>query len=332
MSKLNLLGYWCRRFLEEYLISVRNFSYNTKKSYRDTLVLLLPYLTKQGKISVDNLSVDDMTSDRVYSFLLYLEKERNSSISTRNQRLSAIHAFARFIGSSSPEYVLWSTQILSIPFKRGQSSPVCYLEKKEMDALLNSPDQNTRQGMKDYALLLFLYNTGARASEAANLTIGDLNFSTSSSVRIVGKGNKIRFCPLWSLTINSLRPLISNRAPNDRVFLNCRNQSITRHGINALVGRHAKRAIIEAPTLQKKKVSPHSIRHTTAVHLLRAGVDINTIRAWLGHVSLKTTNIYAEVDMEMKTKALAHCEIMKDSSSSKKKWHSEETMEFLKAI
>jgi integrase/recombinase XerD len=331
MSKSNLIGHWTRRFLEQYLIGERNFSYNTQMSYRDTLILLLPYLAKDRKTSVDKLSIDDMASSCVRSFLLYLEEERHCSVSTRNQRLAAIHALARFIGESSPEHLMWSNQILSISFKKAQRSNVSYLEKNEMDALLDSPDRKTKQGMRDYALLLFLYNTGARASEAANVTIADLETVSSSSIKIIGKGNKVRHCPLWALTIKSLEPLILNRNFTDRIFLNCRLQPMTRYGVNALIQRHAFKASKKVSSFQKKKISPHSIRHTTAVHLLRSGVDINTIRAWLGHVSLETTNIYAEVDMEMKTKALAHCEIVK-KASTKKKWHDKGTMAFLKAI
>jgi integrase/recombinase XerD len=182
-----------------------------------------------------------------------------------------------------------------------------------MDGLLNAPDQGTAQGRRDYVLLLFLYNTGARADETAQLLIGDLDLAIRaqdySSVSIRGKGNKVRCCPLWPQTVKRLKGLIDNRAPTDRVFLNCRHQPITRSGIYQMVERYAMQVARHIPALAAKRVSPHTIRHTTGTHLLRAGVDVNTIRAWLGHVSLTTTNIYAEVDMEMKAKALALCEI-----------------------
>ena len=209
---------------------------------------------------------------------------------------------------------------------------MCYLEKSEMDALLDAPDRKSRQGYRDYALLLFLYNSGARANEAAHVTISDLNIEGSpASVRIVGKGGKVRHCPLWALTCKVIVPLIARRAPNDTVFLNRRAQPITRSGIYALVKRSAAKAGLRVPSLRKKEVSPHSIRHTTAVFLLRAGVDINTIRAWLGHVHIDTTNVYAEVDLEMKANALAHCEIMTPAPVNKQ-WHNQEVMEFLKTL
>jgi integrase/recombinase XerD len=200
-----------------------------------------------------------------------------------------------------------------------------------MDALLAAPDRNGAQGFRDYALLLFLYNSGARADEAARITIADLELGASPAVKILGKGCKTRHCPLWSLTVNTLAPLISGRAAGERVFLNRRKQPVTRFGIYGVVRRHALRVGKRIPSLLAKHVSPHNIRHTTAVHLLRAGVDINTIRAWLGHVSLDTTNIYAEVDLEMKSKALAHCEI---SGSTRRcaPWHSPGLMAFLKAL
>jgi len=200
-----------------------------------------------------------------------------------------------------------------------------------MDALLNAPITSTKQGFRDYGVLLFLYNTGARAHEAASMTVKDLDLEHSLSVRIKGKGGKIRICPLWSLTANILRTLIANRQDSAQVFLNCRGQTITRFGIHALVRRYVIKASSKVPSMRTKKVSAHTIRHTCAVHLLRAGVDINTIRAWLGHVSLDTTNVYAEVDLEMKAKALAHCEIF--TSEQSRRWKDQpELMAFLKTL
>ena len=182
-----------------------------------------------------------------------------------------------------------------------------------MDALLNAPDRSTDQGRRDHAVLLFLYNTGARADEAAQATVGDLTLTVAprdhSLVQVRGKGNKLRRCPLWPQTVAVLAPLIAGRQPVAHVFLNRCGQPITRFGIHTLVERYVKKVAVQMPLLLKKQVSPHTIRHTTATHLLRAGVDINTIRAWLGHVSLNTTNIYAEVDLEMKAKALATCAV-----------------------
>jgi site-specific recombinase XerD len=207
-----------------------------------------------------------------------------------------------------------------------------YLEKHEMDALLDAPDRSSIQGSRDYAMLLFLYNTGARADEVAQTKIGDLQLGKSPAVKITGKGNKIRHCPLWLLTANVLEPLTTRRSLTEPVFLNCRKQPITRFGVHALVKRYVKKAATKAPSIASKRVSAHTVRHSTAVHLLRAGVDINTIRAWLGHVSLDTTHVYAEADLEMKAKALAHCEIISEVQA-KEEWRSKpELMSFLKAL
>lgn len=313
MNNAILLGPWIRRFLLDYIVSERNLSRNTQRSYRDTLALLIPFAGARLHKPIERLSVTDLCAETIRSFLTDLEKSRGCGIATRNQRLAAVRSFARFVALHSPENIGWAGVIRSIPFKKASQQPVPYLEKPEMDGLLNAPDQRTVQGRQDYVLLLFLYNTGARADEAAHVLVGDLHLAIRtqdySSVDIRGKGNKLRRCPLWPRTVKRLKGLVDNRASAERVFLNRRQQPITRSGIYQMVERYAMQAAEQIPSLADKRVSPHTIRHTTGTHLLRAGVDINTIRAWLGHVSLSTTNIYAEVDMEMKAKALSHCEV-----------------------
>ena len=215
---------------------------------------------------------------------------------------------------------------------------MAYLEKYEINALLDAPDRSRAQGCRDYAIILFLYNTGARATEVAQLTVADLNLGLSPSVRLYGKGRKIRMCPLWKHTTKIMRSLLGQRIeePGESpVFLNVRGQPITRYGIHALVARTADKVAMSVSSLQDKPVSPHTIRHTTAVHLLRGGVDINTIRAWLGHVSLETTNRYAEIDLEMKAKALETCAVTSQNSVSKyePKWHVDsDLMSFLGSL
>jgi len=331
MSDLTMLGPWVRRFLLEHLVSERNLARNTQRSYRDTLTLLIPFVAAKADKSVDRLNVVDVSADLIRLFLAHLEESRQCAITTRNQRLAAIHAVARFIAEHSPEHIAWCAQVRSIPFKKTTKTVIPYLEKPEMDALLGAPNRQTPQGRRDYALLLFLYNSGTRADEAAQLLIGDLNFP-ASSVRILGKGRKERHCPLWPTTLRELTLLTNCRSPAERVFLNRCGHPITRFGIHTLVERYVLQAQAQMPSLQKKRVSPHCIRHTTATHLLRSGVDINTVRAWLGHVSLNTTNIYAEIDLEMKAKALAKCEIP-DQTGSKKPWREDpDLIAFLRAL
>jgi site-specific recombinase XerD len=208
------------------------------------------------------------------------------------------------------------------------------MEKDEIDALLRAPDRAADHGRRDCALLLFLYNSGARATEAAKVLIEDLTWDStgSGSVKIHGKGRKIRFCPLWKRTMAELQPLIRGRDVARPLFLNRYGDPITRFGIHALVARHADTAAEQVPALRTKRISPHTIRHTTATHLLRAGVDLNTIRAWLGHVSLDTTNIYAETDLATKAKALAACD-PGGHRSTRKKWRDNPSlMEFLRKL
>ena len=258
------------------------------------------------------VTIEQVNEDLLRAFLAHLEKVRGNSISTRNQRLAALHSLFRFIGRQVPEIVEQAGRIQSIQARRTPTPTMAYLDKHEIDALLAVQNPMCRQDLRDHALLLFLYNTGARASEAGTVVLGDLSLDPPPSVRLMGKGRKARLCPLWSQTAKVLKNLLGDRIQGPRdslVFLNVRGQPITRFGVHTLVERSVQRAMMTCPSLHFKRVTPHTIRHTTAVHLLRAGVDINTIRAWLGHVSLETTNRYAEVDLEMKAKALETCAV-----------------------
>ena len=314
MRDTDVLGPWMRRFLLEYVVGERNFAANTQRSYRDTLCLLIPFLATTTKATVDRLTIGHATADILRRFLNHLETTRHCGVATRNQRLAAIHSLARYIGERSPEHLAWCSEICRIPLKKAPRETVCYLEKPEMDALLAAPDRTTQRGFRDYAVLLFLYNSGARATEVAALTVGDIDLPDThpASVRLLGKGSKVRRCPLWTSTATVLKTVIAARPMTAPAFVNRRAQPMTRFGVHDLVARHAQHAASGVPSLQRKRVSPHTIRHTTATHLLRAGVDINTIRAWLGHVSIQTTNIYAEIDLATKGKALATCAVQSD--------------------
>ena len=260
MNNLALLGPWVRRFLLEHLVAERNLARNTQRSYRDALILLIPFIAGKLHQSVDRLTVDDVSADLVRLFLADLEQSRKCSIGTRNQRLAAIHALARFVGEHSPEHIGWCAQIRSIPFKKSSKAVISYLDKPQMDALLGAPDRQTAQGRRDHALLVFLYNSGARAQEAAQLLISELDLA-GCSVKIRGKGGKERQCPLWPSTIEELKALIANRSPVTCVFLNRCGHSMTRFGIHALIDRYVHKAQIQMPSLAAKRISPHTIRH-----------------------------------------------------------------------
>jgi len=331
MSDHALLGPWVRRFLMEHVVAERNLAHNTQHSYRDALALLIPFVGMARNRPVDRLAVADVSAELVRQFLAEIETARGCRTTTRNQRLAAIRALAGFIGGHSPEHIEWSGQIRSIPFKKTGRAVVPYLDKPEMDALLAAPDRRTEQGRRDHALLLFLYNSGARATEAAELKIADVDVRAACA-RITGKGGKQRLCPLWPATMREITNLTAGRPTNAPVFLNRLGLPITRFGIHTMVERNVAKIIPKFPALTTKRVSPHSIRHTTATHLLRGGVDINTIRAWLGHVSLDTTNIYAEVDYEMKAKALTACEPSEPNAPAKRWRQQPALLEFLRAL
>lgn len=328
------IGYWIRRFLCSYLTDVRNLSVNTVKSYRDAIRLLMDFLCERHRRCADEILVEDVTQQEVIKMLDGLERERACSIKTRNLRLSAFVALAKYVAANSPEYIDWCRKIREIPVKKSARTLITYLEKDEMDALLETPDKDSEQGWRDYVLLLFLYNTGARAEEAASLKVKDLLLPRGRGlpvVTITGKGNKTRRCPLWDVTRKALGTLIERQDQNDFVFTNRLHQPITRFGVYEMVTRHATRLAERMPSIKSKRVSPHTIRHTTATHLLQSGVDINTIRAWLGHVSVETTNIYAEVNMEMKAKALQGCEVK--GKKRRKRWKDDKKlMDFLDSL
>jgi site-specific recombinase XerD len=318
------LGYWIKRFLLEYIINVRNLSRNTQLSYRDTFKLLIPFISKKEKTKAEDILLEHITPESIVLFLSDLEKNRKCSISTRNQRLVAIFSLSKFVARNAPEYVEWSRLVHTVPVKKYQKTVITYLDKDEIDALLAAPDRKSKQGQRDYSLLLFLYNTGARAEEVARLKIADLDME-KKVVCLHGKGDKRRRCPLWKSTVEELKMQIKNRSPSENVFMNRLNQPITRFGIYAIVEKYVGVVALNKPSIMQKRVSPHTIRHTTATHLLQSGVDINTIRAWLGHVSINTTNIYAEINLKMKAEALACCEV-KSTTNKSKHWKEDDNL------
>ena len=307
MSEPRTLGHWLRRFLLEHIVTERNLARNTQKSYRDTFALLLPFIAAKARKPVDRLAVLDVTAQRVLEFLAHVEDDRGCSVQTRNQRLTAVRAFARFVASRDPALLEWCAGVRAIPSKKATPQPVGWLGKTEMTAMLEVPDRGTPRGRMEHALLLFLYNSGARVSEATDLVAGDLAIGRRDGhalATIRGKGGRQRQCPLWPRTERVLSSLVREHAPSDAVFLSRRQRPYTRFGVYRLVERCAARV----PSLAGRKITPHVIRHTSACHLLQAGVDLNTIRAWLGHASLDTTNIYVEIDLEIKARAMALCD------------------------
>jgi integrase/recombinase XerD len=308
-SAPNALARALRGFFADHLPRVRGASPHTVTSYRDALALLLRFLAARHGRPVVVLDFDDVTPEDVLGFLEHLEIDRGNCVATRNARLAAVHAFARYAAAGDPEHLERCQRLLAIPFKRASTRVVEYLEANEVRALLDAPDRTTLHGRRDHALLLAMFNTGARVQEIVDVRPSDLQLVRPFQVRLRGKGRKERFCPLWPQTVETLKGLIaqSRMSPNgaEPLFRNRRGQPLTRFGVRYLLRKYVRLACSTAPTLGAKRVHPHTMRHTTAVHLLQAGVDLVTISHWLGHASVETTNRYAAVDLEMKRAALA---------------------------
>jgi len=305
----NLLGAVIRDYFTDHLPRLRGTSPHTIHSYRDSLVLLLRFLARERKKPVTGLDLMDLDPPGILAFLRYLEQERNNGVSTRNVRLSAIHAFFHFVASRNPEYLELAQRVLGIPFKRARQRAIDYLEYDEIDTVLKTINRSTAQGSRDYALLATMFNTGGRVQEIADLRACDLQLTKPFQVRLYGKGKKERYCPLWPQTASVLRSFCDQRNLNlrseSRVFPNHRGQPLTRFGIRHILARCLGMACGSAPNLRKKRLHPHSVRHSTAIALLKSGVDLSSISHLLGHESPTTTNRYAKVDLEMKRQAIA---------------------------
>ena len=306
MTELNpLLGTWIKRFLLEYLPVERNLAVNTRKSYRDCLTQLLAFVATRCGKPLERLKVEDLSVDHVTAFLAHLEQERGCSVQTRNQRLAAIRSFARYAAVRDAVLVEWAGSMRAIPFKKTVRPRITGPSAEAMNAMIAGPDRRTVAGRVEHACLLFLYNTGARASEVTGLQVEDLHLpertGENARVTIHGKGGKIRIVPIWTHTAKALAALSRDRPPGcGSVFWSRHRKAYTRHGLIELVARAAARV----PELEGQKITPHVLRHGSACDMLRSNIDITIIRALLGHVSLETTNIYVEIDLKAKEEAM----------------------------
>lgn len=304
----HLLAKYIKRFFSHYLPVRKGLAHNTILAYRDAIKLLICYAADKLNKSAEDLCVEQINESLVLDCLDYLENKRGCTPRTRNARLAAIRALFGFIAREEPSLLLHCQAIRIIPLKRTQHKTVGYLEENEMQALFNSVKINSRSGARDNALLLLLYNTGARVSEIVHLKLTDLRLDGTAQVNLLGKGNKYRACPLWPETVEALQNyLMCRNAKNpaiQQLFLNANGSPITRFGVRHIIGKCVTTAQIKGPSITGKTVNPHTIRHTTAMHLLRSGNDINMVSYWLGHASTNTTHVYVEIDMKMKLKML----------------------------
>lgn len=312
MSTVGSLVY---QFFEHHLKAERGLAPTSIRSYRDGIRLFLLFLAKMHRRPISKLELTDLNADAVRAFLAHLEAERGNSIRSRNHRLAMLHGFFAYAAGQEPLMLPEAERVAAIPTKRTQPAETYYLERDDVEALFGRLPSAGKLATRDRALLLFLYNTGARATEVIGLTVGQLVLTSSPRVNLHGKGDKWRTCPLWTETARLCGEMLRDRrpaaTPASPVFLSKVGKPLTRFGLYKLVRRHGAGISIGDG---HRSISPHVWRHTTAVHLLESGVDVNVIRGWLGHVSLDTTNRYAEINIRMKQEALEACQVPLPSS------------------
>ncbi len=295
-----------QRFFAERLLQQKNASPRTIEAYRDTFRLLLRYAARETGKPPARLALGDCDAPLVLGFLTHLETQRHNTARSRNARLAAVRAFAHYVAWQCPEALPITQRILAIPMKRFEKPLLGFMSREEVQAVLAAPDASTWCGRRDRVLLAVLYNTGARISELIGIRVADVTLAATSSIRLHGKGRKQRTVPLWRPTAMALRdwlryadlradqPLVPNRS----------GMPMTRTSVAERLALAVSVATISCPTLRGRRISPHTLRHTTAMHLLQAGVDITVIALWLGHESPVTTHAYIEADLAMKERAL----------------------------
>lgn len=321
-----------QRFFCEYLINQRNVSRATVASYRDTFRLLLRFCDQRLRKAPASLMLTDLDAPLILTFLNYLEDQRGNAVRSRNVRLAAIRSFLRYAALQDPTVLASSQRVLAIPLKRFDRPSIDYLSRDEVTALLDAPDVATWSGHRDRVMLLTLYNTGARVSEVTGLNIEDYQSGQTGTLRIRGKGRKQRIVPLWKNTRTELADWV-RRISNDvgsPLFPSRRGDRLTRFGFRTRLDAATAMARKACKTFRDRRVSPHLIRHTTAMHLLQSGVDMTVIALWLGHESTATTHMYVEADLTMKKRAIDKIE--PPSHTRRKYQPSDRLLAFLEAL
>jgi len=293
-------------FFTNRLMCQRKASPNTIASHRDTFRLLLKFAKQTLRKEPSKLMIEDLDATFIGQFLEYLEKQRGNAARTRNVRLAGIHSFFKYVALEEPNYSALAQRILAIPNKRFKHKPVEFLTRVEIDALLAAPNQSTWTGRRDKALLLLAVQTGLRVSELIGLRCDDIELGAGAHVRCTGKGRKERCTPLRKDAVVALRAWLKERKcdPSEPLFPNARGTQLSRDGVEYLLAKHVKVATKQCPTLRKKTISPHVLRHSTAMDLLQHGVDRTVIALWLGHEKIETTQVYIHADMKLKEQAL----------------------------
>jgi integrase/recombinase XerD len=305
------LGSVLASFFNDHLKLQKGLSPNSITSYADAMRLFLQFAAKTAGKKITQLGLDDLDADAVSSFLNSLETDRSNAVQSRNQRLAALRTFFEYVGHRFPDRLGQAQKVAFIPRKRSQPPETVFLERDEIESTLAVLPTQGRHALRDRTLLAFLYNTGARVQEVSDLRVSDVHFETSPRVHLHGKGNKWRVCPLWEETATLIKRLMSEQPSgadsNRPVFVGTKETALTRFGIYKIIRRYTKHVAKQRADGRPRAISPHVWRHSTAVHLLEAGVEVNVIRAWLGHASLETTNRYAEITLRTKQAALEKC-------------------------
>jgi len=331
MTHTPSLGQIVRSYFEDHLKVQKGLRPGSVRSYRDGLRLFLCFVAEDARRKVTRLSALDLTFDRVLGFLKHLEDRRGNHIRTRNQRLAILRSFFEYMGGRLPEMLVTSQRVEAVPVKRVPPPETHFLDRDEIQALFRDLPTKGRHATRDRTLLLFLYNTGARVQEVSDLRVGHLDLDGQPRVQLHGKGDKWRSCPLWAETVRQLQLLLKDRGlptdPEAPVFCARPGIALTRSGIYKIVRRHAAR--FDGPGPRGRRASPHLFRHTAAVSLLESGVEVNVIRGWLGHVSLQTTNRYAEITIRAKEAAMRLCEPPLEASRASRRspvWKKDESL------
>lgn len=306
MSGQPNFGVLLERFFTQRLMQQRQASAHTIASYRDTFKMLLQFVHKHQGKAPSALALDDMDAPLVMAFLDDAERTRGITARTRNLRLTAVHSFFRYLAFEAPTHLAQIQRVLAIPAKRFTRALVPFLSRQEVDALLAAPDQQTWSGRRDHALILLAVQTGLRLSEPTSLRLDDLHVGVGAHVRVIGKGRKERCTPLSKNTQTVLAAWVREPplAENQPLFPNARGGRLSSHGVHYLLNKHVMTATVKCQSLKNKRVSPHVLRHTTAMDLLQEGVDPSTIALWLGHESVETTQIYLDANLVIKQAAL----------------------------
>lgn len=330
MKKPTDFAYTLSKFFGEYLTVLCNFSENTICSYRDTFKLFLSFCICSEGIPSERLCFKDINADMIERFLHWLKSERNSSVSTCNQRLAALHAFFKYVQYEHPELSLLCQQVLFLKFAKNEKTELNYLTVDAVTEILSIPDTKTAEGIRELAILSLMYDSGARVQEIADLKFGDVRLLNPATVKLTGKGRKSRVVPLLQGNVKILSSYIQcNRKKlgekDDILFFNRSGKKLTRSGIGYILNKNFDMAKSQKPELFPEKISPHCLRHSKAMHLLQSSVNLIYIRDFLGHTDVKTTQIYARADVTLKRKAIEAASVI-DVAKNVKSWTDDEDL------